>query len=128
MVRCEIVNEPPWSGIKDVVAKIKKDGAHGILVCPRWERNKWYKALAPLIRAKYVYEKGTKFYELHGETVRGARWDVTVAIFCGHDPMCPILEEYDPSKHWKPRPIGDRSRGSTPGTTPRKRGNSNPNT
>ena len=75
-----------------MVEKIKRDGAHAILVMPEWPRRRWHKATRPLSRADLLFPKGTKFFELQERVMKGTLWATRVSFLCGHTPKCSVLK------------------------------------
>lgn len=98
---------PPFSHLGQVVEKLARDESHAVLVVPDWARSKWYKRAMKMSVAELVFPKGTKFFELRGEPLKGTLWGVKVMLICGHRQRCCDLKSPTcPDTLLIPRPKG----------------------
>ena len=84
---------PPFSILREALAKLKQDQAHGVLVMPKWPRWRWYKQAQALRLVELEYPKGTKFFKLNGRPCKGTHWPVTVMLVCGHNQKCRVQHD-----------------------------------
>ena len=82
---------PLFSVLPQVVAKLKADKAHGVLVVPDWRRRVWHKHALTLKLASLRFPTGTRLFELGGKPCKGTLWPTRAIFVCGHDPLCPSL-------------------------------------
>ena len=71
---------PPFDFLDRVLAKLVKDGAHGILVLPEWPRRKYFQTAMNLCLDQIHFPKGFKFFERPGWMARGLQWPVRVVL------------------------------------------------
>jgi hypothetical protein len=81
---------PPYSRLKEVMAKIKRDEAHAILVLPAWSRRRFYLMAKGLSLGEIRYPAETRFFEMPAGQRKGRRtpWPVTAFFVCGHQQLC----------------------------------------
>ena len=70
----------PFEHYNRVVDKLISDKANAIIVCPMWERMKWWKRLQSIATASYVLPLGVKIFQnKEGKALRPRPWR-TVAL------------------------------------------------
>jgi hypothetical protein len=79
---------PPYSMMTEVIAKLKGDGAHMLVVSPKWETKQWFKQLEDMTVLKCVCPEGSTVFQRDGVQCRGVKWPVVFALCCGHSPTC----------------------------------------
>lgn len=67
---------PPYSMMGKVVTKIKQDGAKGVLICPHWTTEPWYKEVKQIACRSYFYRQGTLMFEVPEGVMPGTKWPV----------------------------------------------------
>lgn len=117
---------PPYSRWAQTVDKIKSDGAHALLVMPRWSNREWYKkAKSMAVRQAYI-PPGEQVFQLGDQNCEGTRWPIDILLVCGHDVQCkfprqfqvcvrrPLVERaHQPQEGCARGPIGDETLGET---------------
>ena len=63
---------PPFSLLPQVIAKIREDQAHGILVAPEWKLSRWHKEAMRMSLGDWLFPKGTKLFD-HPERSKPSR-------------------------------------------------------
>ena len=80
---------PPYSRLKETVAKLRSDAAHGILVVPEWPSRVWHREAMDMGLKTLVYPKNAWFFEaIDAPRRRRLTWPVRVILFCGHSSRC----------------------------------------
>ena len=79
---------PPFSRFAEVLAKVKEDEAHCILIIPEWKRRRCFKEMRDLRLLDLRYPEGVPFFELPGKRKRPLPWKLRVAYLCGHKERC----------------------------------------
>ena len=74
---------PPYSRLPEVVAKLKEDQAHSVLVVPNWQGRKWYQQAWQLRLTDLWFPTGTKIFELNGKPCKGTLWPTRALLVCG---------------------------------------------
>ena len=72
---------PPFSRLQDVVDKIIKEEARGILILPHWSNQKYFQDIQKYIVKKFLYPVGTRFFERPDQAVNGIKWPVWAIFF-----------------------------------------------
>lgn len=79
---------PPYTMLEEVVARIKKENAHVVLVMPEWTYRDWHKEAMDLVVDSVFFRRGTSIFELKGRPTPFVKWPVRIALLCGHKKKC----------------------------------------
>ena len=77
---------PPFSRMKDVVDKIQRDGARGVLICPYWPQEEWHQRVLELSRRRWMWRRGTEVFETVDGPIGPTRWGVWALLVDGRLP------------------------------------------
>ena len=66
-----------------VVAKVREDKARIIVVCPDWQRDRWWKDLQDMVVDKVFFPKGQKIFRAPGKSIGGTKWGVWAYLLDG---------------------------------------------
>ena len=86
----------PWSRLKEVVNKVVKDRAKGILIVPAWAKESWFKALRP-ITIKYwdLPHTGAMYQNDAGHVFEHQRhWPTRAIVFDATGVMSPDSDKF----------------------------------
>lgn len=78
----------PFEYYSRIVDKIINDGARAIIVCPKWERMKWWKRIQKIKTASYTLPLGVKIFQnSNGKPLRPRPWRTVALLVDGkkHD-------------------------------------------
>ena len=79
---------PPYTKLEEVVARVKSENAHMVLVMPEWTYREWHKEAMDLVVDSVFYKRGTSIFELKGRPTPFVKWPVRIALLCGHAQKC----------------------------------------
>ena len=82
---------PPYSQMAKVVAKLREDRAHCLLVAPEWSTRTWWQQLQPMVVWRWRIPAGSKAFELYNRACGPTRWAVQVLAICGAEYRCTLL-------------------------------------
>ena len=74
---------PPYTQLYQVVEKISAEGAHCILVVPKWPQRKWYQAAQRIAAESFEYPANIKLFQHPHKRNRPSLWPVTVLFSVG---------------------------------------------
>ena len=88
--------------LEQVVSKIEKDKPHCVMICPDWQRQKFWWKLQPFVTEKLYFPPGTRFFQLPNGTTHPLpnEWGVWAHLINGDIASAPtssVTENEDPS-------------------------------
>ena len=96
---------PPFSKLRSVVKKIRREDGYGILICPDWRKKKWFNMAHSMARKRYFIEGKSLFEDDQGRALPPPEWGTWALLVDGTFYTSPEIPEgdYRPKTHSKKR-------------------------